>query len=115
MALGLTEKDTMSKVTFKSLIESKTPTLIDFYADWCGPCQVLGPIIEEVKQEVGEKATVLKIDVDRNQELAQRLQIRSIPTMMIFKEGELKWRGMGVQAKGAILSQLEEHMETEEA
>lgn len=113
--MGFNEKHNMSKVTFKSLIESNTPTLIDFYADWCGPCQVLGPIVEEVKQEVGEKATVLKIDVDRNQELAQRLQIRSIPTMMIFKGGELKWRGMGVQAKGAILNQLEQYMEAEEA
>ena len=96
----------MSKSSFKDIINSSTPVLIDFYADWCGPCKALAPIIQEVKSEIGDQATILKIDVDKNQALSGKLGIQSIPTLMIFQHGELKWRAMGVQSKTTIVDQL---------
>ena len=97
----------MAQKSFKELINSDKPVLIDFYADWCGPCRVLTPIIEEIKQELGDKITVIKIDVDRNQQLAGALGIMSIPTVMIFQSGEAKWRASGVQPKHIMVQQLE--------
>ena len=75
---------------FSDIIESDTPVLIDFYADWCGPCHALAPIIQEVKNELGEKVKIVKIDVDRNEALAQKLQIMSIPTIAIFRNGKME-------------------------
>ena len=95
-------------MSFKELIESDEPVLIDFYADWCGPCKVLSPIIQEVKNDIGEKIKVVKIDVDANQQISEKLNIMSIPTIMIFQKGELKWRAAGVQTKSAIIKKLEE-------
>ncbi|MFN8319008.1 MAG: thioredoxin [Saprospiraceae bacterium] len=93
---------------FNDIIESDTPVLIDFYADWCGPCHALAPIIQEVKNEMGEKVKVVKIDVDRNEALAQKLQIMSIPTIAIFRNGKLEWRAAGVQQKQTIIHKIEE-------
>lgn len=97
----------MAKTTFKEIIDSEKPVLIDFYADWCGPCKALTPIIEDLKTDLGDRIRVVKIDVDRNQSLSQKLQIQSIPTLMIFQNGELKWRAMGVQTVGVLKKQLE--------
>ncbi len=93
---------------FSDIIESDTPVLIDFYADWCGPCHALAPIIQEVKNELGEKVKIVKIDVDRNEALAQKLQIMSIPTIAIFRNGKMEWRAAGVQPKQAIIHKIEE-------
>ena len=95
-------------MNFKDLINSETPLLIDFYADWCGPCKVLSPIIQEVKNDLGEKIKVVKIDVDANEALSQKLQVMSIPTIMVYKKGELLWRASGVQTKQALISKLNE-------
>ena len=78
--------------SFKELISSQTPTLVDFYATWCGPCKAMGPILEELKGRMGEKVRIIKIDTERHQELASSLQIRSIPTLMLYREGKLLWR-----------------------
>lgn len=81
--------------SFKELISSQTPTLIDFYATWCGPCKAMAPILEELKSRMGEKVRIIKIDTERHQELAISLQIRSIPTLMLYQEGKLLWRHSG--------------------
>ncbi len=93
-------------MSFSDLINSDTPVLIDFYADWCGPCKAFTPILNQLKQEVGDGVRIVKIDVDRNQELSQKLQVQSIPTVMIFQSGELKWRAMGVQPMATLKEQL---------
>lgn len=89
--------------TFANLIDSDKPVLVDFFATWCGPCQVLMPILKELKDELGEKITVLKIDVDKNQELATRYQVKGVPTLMLFQKGKLLWRQSGVLAKNELL------------
>jgi len=96
----------MSKTTFKDLISSPTPTIIDFYADWCGPCKMQTPILEKLKYELGEDIRIVKIDVDQNQPLANKLEVKSIPTIMIFQDGELKWRAAGVQNAQTLKEQL---------
>ena len=93
--------------SFKELIQSDRPVLIDFHAEWCQPCKVLSPIVKQVKERMGEKVSVLKIDVDRNQQLAQNLAIQGVPTLMIYRKGELKWRRSGVVSAEAIIQQLE--------
>ena len=96
----------MAKTSFQELIESEKPVLIDFYADWCGPCKALAPIIQQLKSELGDQVRIVKIDVDRNPAIAQQLQVQSIPTLMIFQQGELKWRAMGVQSLPVLKNQL---------
>jgi len=91
---------------FNEIINSDKPTLVDFYADWCGPCKVMSPIIEQTKSTLGDTATVLKINIDNNQEVARKYQIRSIPTLMIFKEGEVVWRQSGVPQKEMIVESV---------
>lgn len=93
---------------FADIINSDTPILIDFYADWCGPCHALAPIIQEVKNELGEKVKIVKIDVDKNEALAQKLQIMSIPTIAVYRNGNMEWRAAGVQPKHIIVQKIEE-------
>lgn len=94
---------------FEDIIKSEKPVLIDFFATWCGPCKMMHPVLEELHEKVGDKARVIKIDIDKNQELAAIYNVRSVPTLMIFLNGELKWRTSGVQPIQTLEQELEKY------
>jgi len=95
---------------FNDLIKSDTPVLIDFFATWCGPCKAMSPILQDVSRKVGDKARVLKIDVDRNQQVAQKYQIQSVPTVMLFKSGKMLWRQSGVVPADQLVRVINQHL-----
>ncbi len=84
------------KSSFQDIITQDVPVLVDFYADWCGPCKMLAPILQQVKTELGNELKIVKIDVDKNQSLAAKYQVRGVPTMILFKQGNQVWRESGV-------------------
>ena len=98
------------KANFNSLIQSEIPVLVDFHAEWCGPCKMQAPILKQVAGELAGKARIIKIDVDKNQEIANRYQVRGVPTLIIFKNGSILWRTSGVVDKRQLLSTLEKHV-----
>jgi len=92
------------KASFDSIINDSRPVIIDFHALWCGPCKTLSPILKQVADELGERVKIIKIDVDQNPVLASRYHIQSVPTLMIFKSGEVKYQQAGVHTKQQIMS-----------
>lgn len=93
--------------SFKEIIEGDIPVLVDFHADWCGPCQTMNPIIDDVKKFYGPKLRVLKINVDKNQAVAQKYKVRGVPTFLLFKKGEINWRSAGIHTRADLKSVID--------
>jgi thioredoxin 1 len=98
---------TTEKQSFGEIIKGKKPVLVDFSAEWCGPCKMMPPILKEVKDRLGESVTILKIDIDRNPAVASAYGIQSVPTLMVFREGEVKFRQSGVMQAAQIKNVLD--------
>ncbi len=97
------------KSSFNEIINSDKPVLVDFFADWCGPCKTLAPILKDTKAELGEDVKIVKIDVDKNQQLSEKYQVRGVPTLILFKNGQQLWRQSGVVQKSDLVQLIRSH------
>lgn len=95
--------------SFNDIINKEQPVLVDFYADWCGPCQTMMPILKEVKDTLGESVSILKINIDKNQSIATRFQVRGVPTFMLYKNGKQVWRQSGLIQKNELIQLIKSH------
>jgi thioredoxin 1 len=95
--------------SFSEIINQDKPVLIDFHADWCGPCKMMAPILKQVKDTLGERVSIIKIDVDKNQKLAAKYEVRGVPTFILFKNGKKLWRQSGVIQKDEMISVITNH------
>jgi thioredoxin 1 len=92
--------------SFDELINGKVPVLVDFHAEWCGPCKAQAPILEQLAKRVGEKARIIKVDVDRNPQVARKYQVQGVPTLLIFQSGKILWRGSGLRQADELEQRL---------
>lgn len=96
------------KETFAEIIKGSKPVLVDFYATWCGPCKAQAPILDELAEEIGDQVRIIKIDVDKNPGAAQAFRVQGVPTLMIFREGQVKWRSSGVHSASNLKEKLKQ-------
>ena len=96
-------------MTFNEMIQSNKPILVDFFAEWCGPCKTMAPILKDVKQVIGDTASIIKIDIDKNPQAANAYQVQSVPTLILFKNGKSLWRQSGVVSKNSLVSIIQKY------
>jgi thioredoxin 1 len=95
--------------SFQEVINSNKPVLVDFSAEWCGPCKMMTPILKEAKDKLGDKATIIKVDIDRNREAAEHFQIQGVPTLILFRNGQVKWRQSGVVPANTLVQVINQY------
>ena len=95
---------------FQEIINAEKPVLIDFSAEWCGPCKMMPPILKQVKDAMGDKVTIIKIDIDKNPAVADAYRVQSVPTLVIFQKGQVKWRQSGVMQAGPLQQVVEQYI-----
>ena len=94
---------------FSEIINGSTPVLVDFFAEWCGPCKAMKPVLDEAKQRLGDKVRIIKIDVDKNNILSQKLEIRSVPTLILYRNGKIVWRASGARPLNELVEIIERY------
>lgn len=95
---------------FQELISSDKPVLVDFTATWCGPCKMMAPVLQQVKQSLGDKITIIKVDIDKSPQTANSFQVQGVPTLILFRQGDIKWRQSGVVNAQALISAIDQYM-----
>ena len=96
--------------SFQQILNDPKPVLIDFYAEWCGPCKMMPPILKELKEKMGETLRIIKIDVDKNQQIASKYQVRGVPTLMLMKEGSVLWKQSGVMDANSLNKTIQNYL-----
>lgn len=98
------------KESFHSILNDSKPVLVDFFAEWCGPCKTQAPVLKEVKSEIGDKVRIIKIDVDKSPAIAQQYQVSSIPTLILFRNGQAIWRQSGLATRKQLVDVIRQHV-----